>query len=121
MDGNILFTECAYAAAVDARCFGNHTICWGCFLEKGVHFCIRCKTATYCSKKCQKNDWKNQHKPECDVFLKVKDPEERKILGENYALRLIARVLIRKSSDEREQSSEGEIISMCFREMSCMF
>lgn len=29
--------------------------------------CSRCKKVRYCSEKCQRNDWKQKHKQECEV------------------------------------------------------
>ena len=102
MNDNLLFSEIYYATAVHESCFGTLTrkLCWGCFLSKEVHFCAECKTAAYCSKECQRKDWKTQHKEECDVFKNVKKDERcRKELGRNRDLRLAVRILIRKSKD----------------------
>ncbi|KAG7385935.1 hypothetical protein PHYPSEUDO_000897 [Phytophthora pseudosyringae] len=33
--------------------------------EKKLHACSRCKCVFYCGKSCQRQDWKNRHKPLC--------------------------------------------------------
>ena len=108
MDNSLLFSELPYAAAVVEDCFGKHEICWSCFLPTKVNRCALCKTAAYCSKKCQKGDWKRQHQFECPVFLKV-EGSDRNILGTNVHLRLVARILARKSIDGGKQSPEGKV------------
>ena len=109
MEDNLLFSELPYVTAVDPSCFGTaRKICWGCFLSKDVHFCVECKTASYCSKKCQKKDWKTQHKEECVVFKNVKDVGCRKELGDLLPLRLIVRILMRKAKDGGKQDPEGQ-------------
>ena len=35
---------------------------------KAKHTCKGCKVKMYCSKKCQKYDWKFKHRNECVVF-----------------------------------------------------
>ena len=37
--------------------------------QQSLQACSRCKEAYYCSKECQKRDWKG-HKPECTPFDK---------------------------------------------------
>ena len=109
MGDNLLFSEVPYATAVDESCFGTaRKICWSCFLSEDVHFCATCLIAAYCSEKCQKKDWTTQHKEECDVFKNVKDPESRKELGGKSMLRLVARILIRKSKDGGNQDPDGK-------------
>ena len=37
--------------------------CWSCSLEgPDLKQCVECKVAQYCSKECQRTDWKNCHK-----------------------------------------------------------
>ena len=39
--------------------------------------CSRCRTAIYCSRKCQKYDWKRgEHKEECSKYLAVREAAE---------------------------------------------
>ena len=41
------------------------------FLERSkTKYCSRCRCATYCSRECQKADWK-RHKPDCDKFTEI--------------------------------------------------
>ena len=108
MDENLYFSELPYAAAVSEECFGVKKVCWCCFLEKEkLNFCSICKTAVYCSKECQKKDWKPQHKHECSVFEKS-TPTEMKEIAESVPIRLLARILFRKSVDKGIQCPEGE-------------
>ena len=41
-----------------------------------LYKCKRCRVARYCSKSCQKRDWKNgNHKELCDKFVAIQKPE----------------------------------------------
>jgi hypothetical protein len=33
-----------------------------------LQYCANCQSALYCSKACQRNDWKNQHKKICKII-----------------------------------------------------
>ncbi|XP_074654961.1 uncharacterized protein LOC141908709 [Tubulanus polymorphus] len=39
--------------------------CSACRMKPGKHVCSRCKVARYCSKECQRTDWKDSHKKTC--------------------------------------------------------
>mmetsp|Transcript_18901 Transcript_18901/g.41183 ORF Transcript_18901/g.41183 Transcript_18901/m.41183 type:complete len:240 (+) Transcript_18901:2755-3474(+) len=48
---------------------------------KGLRACTKCKVATYCSKRCQKIDWKrppggehDSHKRQCEVYHSNREP-----------------------------------------------
>ncbi len=44
----------------------NNKGCWFCnAYHKGYKLCKKCKKAAYCSRKCQKKDWKNKHRYIC--------------------------------------------------------
>ena len=60
-----LFMKTKYQADVldFAKCDSN---CWGCNKDRvELKKCSRCKIAKYCSKQCQKTDWKDIHKLAC--------------------------------------------------------
>lgn len=48
--------------------FNGHKHCESCKINKSVHIrvykCAECEQVHYCSRECQKNDWK-QHKSKC--------------------------------------------------------
>ena len=64
------------------------SICSKCF-ESSIMKCSACKTVTYCSKTCQKADFKQFHKLECKSFQKVFPNKP------NWMMRLLARILFK--------------------------
>lgn len=55
----------------------SHTSC----TNTGTLKCARCKTNTYCSKNCQKQDWRNGHRDQCR-------PQVPSDTLDNYVLRI---------------------------------
>ena len=59
------FMKDKYNVTVPAFVPPNH-YCWKCQTEASqLKSCARCKVSKYCSKQCQKNDWKEIHKIAC--------------------------------------------------------
>lgn len=52
--------------------------CHKCEDEEKLKRCSRCKKILYCSKECQKEDWK-KHKIECDKIIELKEKENHSI------------------------------------------
>ena len=53
------------------RCFKTQS-CNGClktFDPKNLNKCSKCKLVRYCSKECQRLDWKRNHKEDCSILL----------------------------------------------------
>ena len=49
----------------------NGTTCWCCgcnAIESPFKKCDRCRVARYCSRPCQIDDWRRQHRDECEVI-----------------------------------------------------
>jgi hypothetical protein len=44
--------------------------CFRCKKKEKLKYCKKCMIATYCSKKCQKKDWKKIHKNNCMEYNK---------------------------------------------------
>merc|ERR1712228_709186 len=44
----------------------NMKTCSNCGKNKKLNSCKGCLKVFYCSKRCQKNDWNNKHRVECD-------------------------------------------------------
>ncbi|GFH48486.1 hypothetical protein CTEN210_04962 [Chaetoceros tenuissimus] len=44
-----------------------------CYSKNPLKTCSRCRTSFYCDKKCQKKDWKMQHKEKCSDIKEIKN------------------------------------------------
>ncbi|GMT33053.1 hypothetical protein PFISCL1PPCAC_24350, partial [Pristionchus fissidentatus] len=89
-----ILEENPYAAAVNSNRLSS--ACSRCFVQKDhvpVSRCMKCKAIYYCSSACQKGDWKI-HKKECE-WLSAIHP-----FTPNQAVRLIARLLIRRKKGD---------------------
>jgi hypothetical protein len=76
MDGSApVFSEESAKTLADASAAFDavSTICSKCQLKKPCKFCLGCMVAQYCSKDCQKADWKH-HKKEC-ASKKTPEPQ----------------------------------------------
>lgn len=60
-------------------------------LKRNLKICTGCRSFYYCSKKCQKKDWKLHHKhQECQIFNQVKLPKVTLAGGMKIAVRIYA-------------------------------
>ena len=82
--GTLITAESPFAAVLEEPFKSSH--CAYCFKETLVKRCSKCTGISYCSRKCQKLDWK-VHQIECNVFKKSKTRL-------NMTCRLICRLLI---------------------------
>jgi MYND finger len=62
--GNLLIAACQASMG-----------CFECGAKNAEKRCSRCQIAIYCSKTCQKSDWKKNHKVCCGVYMDNKEPQ----------------------------------------------
>ena len=97
------------------RAVGN-TVCRGCGRAPGAAVtlkqCVGCKAVSYCSKECQKSDWK-QHKPMCKNQKKIietmaksgEDPNKLPLVTSWYSSLLKVPLLVVRTAWERREES----------------
>lgn len=66
---HILFREKPYIFVAQPNICSN---CWHQKLAKQLQACTQCNYARYCSKDCQKQDWRNKHKFRCKAIKNSK-------------------------------------------------
>ena len=62
------------------QCEYNTKCCTWCKIPgagKSLKSCAKCKTAKYCSKECQSQDWKEKHKVQCQEMRRLQATIER--------------------------------------------
>ncbi|KAL7751566.1 hypothetical protein RI367_003030 [Sorochytrium milnesiophthora] len=103
-----VFCEQAYAAVMDSDCVSLY--CSTCFRSREflsppkLMCCGKCKTVSYCSAVCQREDWKD-HRAECQVLLDAeKEMQARKaVAGRPDAMyRLLSRLFRRRAREIKE-------------------
>lgn len=82
----------------------------------GLKRCSKCKTAYYCSRSCQSEDWVEQHKLECQYYAKKRKQSASTMAtsSEEDAVPLLLRTfaaLKQLTSSANCQESDGGIIS----------
>ncbi len=104
---SLFFCEKPYVAVVAGNRDQRAQICWNCFCQAKTLVCSQCKTASYCGKSCQTNDWMaGLHSNECRHYRQI-GQSSTKILQEHYIeLRLVARMLLRCRRDGGEPLEE---------------
>ena len=58
--------QCEYNPKCCSHCEGSGT-------EKELKTCSKCKTAKYCSRECQVQDWETKHKIQCKEIRRLKE------------------------------------------------
>ena len=72
--GDIIASEQPFIYILVSQNRGS--LCDSCLQRSGSLRCSGCKFVYYCSKECQKKDWKAHHKyEECKVFKRIKDDQ----------------------------------------------
>ena len=84
--GDVIFTEVPFICILLSQHRGQR--CDSCLQEFDyLKACSGCRFLNFCTKECQKQDWKAHHKyEECKVFKKIKDDQ----VVESFDRRMLA-------------------------------
>ncbi|KAL3689824.1 hypothetical protein R1sor_016133 [Riccia sorocarpa] len=91
--GELIISQEPYSSVLDID--SERRRCDNCFnLSSNVKRCSACKSVRYCCSSCQVHAWKQQHKSECQMLVKLIEEKQR---TPPPSLRLVVRLVIKRS------------------------
>ena len=103
--GTVIYYEYMYNSIL------RDNVCWSCWYPKDVSElkrCGSCKTALYCTGKCQKNDWKS-HKPICKSITSLKLFKKRLSPGQMTKILLVGDMLYKYSKELQKKPKNAQL------------
>ena len=113
--GEVILRETPTCTVLHAKQWGERcNYCFGKSITDKLLRCSRCKRFWYCSKECQRNDWKEWHKDECQALATVSTEDEDALLVDAL---LVARIFALEEKDPQRYNAVVDLVfhNMCIQ------